>query len=53
MGVFLSGRELLVPKQFLNAAEISPVAEQVSGKGVAKEVRVNIQKQGASLNVLL
>ncbi len=53
MGVFLSRREILMPKQFLNATKVSPVIKQVSGKGVTKKVRVYVQEQGAFFNVLL
>ena len=53
MGVFLSRGEILMPKQFLNAAKVSPVIQQVSGKGVTKKVRVHVQEQGAFFNVLL
>ena len=42
-----------MPKQFLNATKISPIIEQVSGKGVTKKVRVYVQEQGAFFNVLL
>ena len=53
MGVFLGRREILMPKQFLNATEISPAVEKVSGKGVTKQVRVHVQEQGALFDVLL
>ena len=53
MGVFLSRGQTLMPKQFLNATEISPIIEQVRGKGVTKKVRVYVQEQGAFFNVLL
>jgi hypothetical protein len=53
MGVFLSRGEILMPKQFLNAAKVSPVIQQVSGKGVTKKVRVYVQEQGAIFYVLL
>ena len=53
MGVFLRRREILMPKQLLNATKVSPIIEQVSGKGVTKKVRVYVQEQGAFLNVLL
>ncbi len=42
-----------MPKQFLNATKVSPVVKQVSGKGVTKKVRVDVQEQGAFFNVLL
>ncbi len=53
MGVFLSRGEILMAKQFLNATQVSPVIQQVSGKGVTKKVRVYVQEQGAFFNVLL
>ncbi len=53
MGVFLSRREILMPKQFLNATKVSPVIKQMSGKGVTKKVRVYIQEQGAFSDVIL
>ncbi len=53
MGVSLSCREILMPKQFLNATKVSPVIKQVSSKRVTKKVRVHVQEQGAFFNVLL
>ena len=53
MGVFLSCREILMPKQLLDATKIGAIVEQVSGKGVTKKVRMHVQEQGAFFNVLL
>ncbi len=53
MGVFLSRREILMPKQLLNATKISPIIEKVSGKGVTEKVRMYVQEQGAFPDVFL
>ena len=53
MSVFLGGREVLVSQEFLNAAKIGSVVEQVCGEGMTEKMRMDVQQQRAFFHVLL
>ena len=42
MGIFLSCREIFVSQEFLDAAKVGTVVEQVGGEGMTKQMRVNV-----------
>ena len=50
MRVKLRGNYRLVPKQFLDVAQVNPAIEQVRGEGMAQRMRVNASKPGAFRN---
>ena len=45
MGVNLRRRNVGVPKHFLNDPQIGPVAEQMGGKTVPKQMRIDVRFQ--------
>ena len=53
MGVDLGGREVSVPEQFLNDAQVGAVIEQVGGEGVAEGVGGDLMRGGDGRAVLV
>ena len=43
--VDLSGRNISVPKHFLDDAQVCAIAEQMRGKTMAQQVRINVGLQ--------